>query len=130
MGFFEKSRYFDQIFPSLKIDKPGYDLYGTSTCILGLLTIYVFTCYQHITVDPKMFKFMSGQTNIFNGEMALVVLILIILIIIERYTSRTDTKAKEEAKFKKKSVSGDGEDGFFSQDDMFKRATTTRSMTV
>lgn len=59
-GFFENSKYFNQIFPSLKIQKPGYDLYGSSTIALSVLTIYVVTCYQHITVDPKMFKFMTG----------------------------------------------------------------------
>ena len=99
MGMFEKSRYFNQIFPSLKIQKPGYDLYGSSTISLALLTIFVVTCYQHITVDPKMFKFMAGQSNIFNGNMTLMVLFFIIIIIVERYTSRTDTKAAEEPKF-------------------------------
>jgi len=44
--------------------------------------------------------------------MALVVLILVIIIIIERYTSRTDTKASSEPKFKKKSAVSD-EQSFF-----------------
>jgi len=45
LGFFEKSKYFNSIFPSLKIQKPGYDLYGSSTISLAILTIYVVTCY-------------------------------------------------------------------------------------
>jgi len=60
MGLFEKSKYFKQLFPSMKIQKPGYDLYGSSTISLFVLAIYVFICYKHITVDPKMFKFMAG----------------------------------------------------------------------
>lgn len=39
---------------------------------------------------------MAGQTSIFNGEMALVILGLIFVILIERYASRTDTKAKKQ----------------------------------
>ena len=42
-GIFERTKYFEQIFPSLKIQKPGYDLYGTSTAILGITCIFVFT---------------------------------------------------------------------------------------
>ena len=109
---FEKSSYFKTMFPSLKIQKPGYDLYGSSTISLALLTIYVVTCYSHITVDPNMFKFMAGQTNIFNGEMTAMVLFFIGVILLERYTSRTDTKAVEEPKFQKKKR-GDAA-GFFS----------------
>lgn len=41
-GMFEKSEYFDRIFPSLKIQKPGYDLYGTTTSILGLIGVFIF----------------------------------------------------------------------------------------
>jgi predicted membrane protein len=96
---FEKSKYFNSMFPSLKIQKPGYDLYGSSTISLALLTIFVVTCYQHVTVDQKMFKFMTGQTSIFNGEMTMMVLFFITVIILERYTSRTDTKAVVEPKF-------------------------------
>lgn len=60
LGMFEKSKYFNRMFPSMKIQKPGYDLYGSSTISLFVLLIYVFTCYQHITVDKNMFKFMAG----------------------------------------------------------------------
>jgi len=57
-----------------------------------------------------------------------MVLFFIIVILLERYTSRTDTKAAEEPKFQKKQAGDSG--GFFSQDEMFKRASTARSMTV
>lgn len=86
----------------MKIQKPGYDLYGTSTAILGITCIYVFTNFQHITVDSNIFKFMAGQTSIFNGDMAIVILCIIMVILIERYASRTDTKAKKPEKLSKK----------------------------
>ena len=45
LGYFEKREYFDKIFPGLKIQKPGYDLYGTSTTVLAVLALFVFMCY-------------------------------------------------------------------------------------
>jgi len=35
-----------------------------------------------------------GQSSIFGGEMAIVLLTIIAIIIFERYTNRTDTKAE------------------------------------
>ena len=45
MGIFEKSRYMENLFPSLKIQKPGYDLYGSTTCVLAILALYIFMCF-------------------------------------------------------------------------------------
>lgn len=45
-GMFEKSEYFDRIFPSLKIQKPGYDLYGTTTSVLGIIGVYIFMYFE------------------------------------------------------------------------------------
>lgn len=89
--------------------------------------MYVFTNFQHITVDSNIFKFMAGQTSIFNGDMALVILAIIMIILIERYASRTDTKAKKPEKLTKKVPE---DKGFFSSDEMFKKTSTMRSMTV
>lgn len=41
-GMFEKNTYFDRIFPGLKIQKPGYDLYGSSTVVLGIIGAFIF----------------------------------------------------------------------------------------
>lgn len=45
-GWFEKKAYFERIFPSLKVQKPGYDLYGSTTCVLGLMVVYIFMYYE------------------------------------------------------------------------------------
>jgi len=129
LGFFEKKEYFDKIFPSLKIQKPGYDLYGSSTILLSLMAIYVFMFYNHITVDMSIFGFLKGQSSIFGGEMALVILAIISVIILERYTNRSDTKAQEQKRMSQDLNAGGG-GGFFGNDDLFKRTSTNRSMTV
>jgi len=127
IGFFDKKEYFEKVFPPLKIQKPGYDLYGSSTICLTLMALFVFLFYNNITVDPSVFPFLKGQSSIFGGEMSLVMLTIIAIIILERYTNRTDTKASNQ---KRNLKDLDGDSGFFNQDEMFKRASTQRSMTV
>lgn len=129
-GFFERRAYFDKIFPGLKIQKPGYDLYGTSTTVLALIGLYVFLFYQQLTVDKSIFKFLQGQSSLFGGEMAMVVLAVIAVTLLERYTNRTDTKAEVKERLSKSADLKGGSPGFFSQEEMFQRASTARSMTV
>jgi hypothetical protein len=93
-GFFENNDYFDSVFPSLKIQKPGYDLYGSSTVFLTILALYVFIGYSSISVDQaSLLDSVKSSNNIFKGEMAVSLIVVIIIIIIERYVNRSDTKA-------------------------------------
>lgn len=49
---FENSNYIDGLFPSLKIQKPGYDLYGATTLVLFLILLFIFMFYERYTNDP------------------------------------------------------------------------------
>jgi len=70
----------------------------------------------------------KASNNIFMGEMALCLISIISLIIIERYINRTDTKKVsskglvETGKESKKNI--------FSVDELLKRKSTQRSMTI
>jgi hypothetical protein len=68
LGIFDKSKYFDKIFPGIKIQKPGYDLYGTATFVSVLIFIYVFLFFKQYTVNPDIFEFVSGQSSVFKGD--------------------------------------------------------------
>lgn len=64
----------------------------------------------------------------FAGEMALTIILVLFIMMIERYANRTNTKKVEE-----KNLQDEGDEqkkSFFSNDEMFKRTTTQRSMTV
>jgi hypothetical protein len=65
---------------------------------------------------------------VFPGEMAITVLLVITILIIERYANRSDTKKVEEKKLVEDAT--EHKKSFFSNEDMFKRTTTQRSMTV
>lgn len=59
-GMFEHSKYFDRLFPSLKIQKPGYDLYGTTTSILGIMGVYIFMYFESFSFTQNFFDFAHG----------------------------------------------------------------------
>lgn len=115
--FFDKSPYFDNLFPRLKIQKPGYDLYGSSTVFLAILAIYIFLFYSMISVDQAaLLDSVKDSNNIFKGEMAVTLIIVIAIIIIERYVNRSDTKAMS-----KKNL--DNQTQFFKDQEMFKTSS-------
>lgn len=128
-GVFERNDYFDRIFPSLKVQKPGYDLYGTTTTILAIIGVYIFIYFDSYSFSQAKFDYHKGQSVLFLFEMAIMVLFIITIIIIERYANRSDTKKIEEKAFKTDDDSTKKK-SFFSNDEMFKRTTTQRSMTV
>lgn len=50
-GIFEKKSYFDKIFPSLLIQKPGYDLYGSTTLFNFIIALFIFSFWSSISVN-------------------------------------------------------------------------------
>lgn len=128
---FEKRLYFENIFPRLRIQKPGYDLYGATNTLLAIMAIYVFMFYQNVTVDPAVFGFLKGQSSLFGGEMALVLLVIFTIMLFERYTNRTDTKAEVLGRLSMIDTQGQTQNKqYFKQEELFQRANTARSMTI
>lgn len=127
VGLFEKSQYFRRLFPSLKIQKPGYDLYGTTTTVLFLLALYTGLYYGNFSVDQA--NYLVGSKNnisIFKGDMVICLITITTIIVIERYVNRSDTKPVQQQGFHEDRAAQD----FFSDNEMFKRTSTSRSMTV
>ena len=127
VGKFEQSSYFRRLFPSLKIQKPGYDLYGWTTFFTGFAAYYVFMFYGEFSVDQANYL-KDGRQNIsiFKGDMVMCLMIIITIIVIERYANRSDTKpVKLHGLQDEKS-----QQNFFSESEMFKRSSTNRSMTI
>jgi len=93
LGFFENSRYMNQIFPSLKIQKPGYDLYGTTTTIFAIICVFVFIQFKEYTFDAS--AFVEGSSEIWGYDKALTMVFLIFVMLLERVVNRTDTKKVE-----------------------------------
>jgi len=93
---FEKG-YFNRIFPSLKIQKPGYDLYGATNVFLAVLIVITFTSYSSFNVSySEVLPKKDNTSNIFSDGMIMMVLFIIFVMVMERFTNRTSTKPPEE----------------------------------
>jgi hypothetical protein len=91
----------------------------------------VFLFYERYTVSNDVFSFVKGQSSIFKGEMAVTICFLCFIIIVERYANRTDTKHVEEKRQRLSKLPKQGEEeNFFKADEIFKKTSTQRSMTV
>jgi len=47
---FDTDPFLQKIFPALRIQKPGYDIYARTTFVLITLIVYVFLCFSKFTV--------------------------------------------------------------------------------
>lgn len=93
------------------------------------MAIFVLLYFEQLYVSQSDLLESANFNNsgIFNGAMAVCLLTIVFIIFLERYISRTDTKAAEN---NKRSIKEEMEEdkGFFKE--VFERSTTGRSMTV
>jgi len=94
------------------------------------LAIFVLNYFEKLYVSQSDLLEGANFSNsgIFNGAMAVCLLTIVFIIILERYISRTDTKAPESSKKAIKDEIEAESRGYFK--DVFERSTTARSMTV
>ena len=52
--------------------------------------------FDTYSFSQSKFDYYKGQSVVFQGEMAMMVLLIITIIIVERYANRSDTKKIEE----------------------------------
>jgi len=97
-GFFDSNPYFDTLFPSLKIQKPGGDWYGCTTLTLSFIAIYIFMFFEKYTFDTTRFPFMKKESSLLTGESSITVIGIVVIIIFERIANRTDTKSADPEK--------------------------------
>jgi hypothetical protein len=93
MGLFERVRYFNRLFPDLKIQKPGYDLYGSTNIFLTIVIIFCFMCFDEFNVSEKMVIPGKESGNTFSNGLIFLVLFVICIMLLERFANRTATKA-------------------------------------
>jgi hypothetical protein len=92
-GFFDSNPYYDTLFPSLKIQKPGGDWYGCTTVTLSFIALYIFMFFEKYTFDYNRFPFYKKESALLTGESSITVIAIIFIIIFERIANRTDTKS-------------------------------------
>ena len=89
--------YFQKLFPSLRIQKPGVDYYGSTTLLLAFICIYIFKSWGQVSVDNSVLLESYGENNnLFKGDMTIMLISFITIMIAERFVSRADTKAVDQ----------------------------------
>jgi hypothetical protein len=80
-----QSEYFESLFPSIKEQKPGFDLYAPMAFIQVLIIVYMIFFYTRM--DPDYSNFSSGgfTPTTFNAYLLLYIFIQIIIMILDRY---------------------------------------------
>lgn len=48
------------------IQKPGYDLYGSTTLVLVIILIFIMNFYEDFNVNPEQFEFFKGKSSLFR----------------------------------------------------------------
>ena len=113
----------------MQIQKPGYDYYGFTTMILGILAIFVFYGFNKINTSQKDILKDAGQSSdLFTTDTSLALFANMMLIILERYINRTNVMYQDEQSLSKnggKSLIGKLDDAALTS-----RRTMTSSMTM
>jgi hypothetical protein len=126
-SFYQSIQYFRKLFPPIRIQKPGYDLYGLSTMILSITLFWVYWYDDKMTVNENMVIPDAKEVNgmVFKASMAITLFCVAVIMIFERYISRSDVSfiPKEENLDLKSS------DGFF-KDEIFRGEEDITQQTI
>jgi hypothetical protein len=99
--YFATIPYFRRLFPIVKEQKPGVDMYKYLTLCQFLICIYLISYYTEMDLDGTSVLEDSSE---FSFKMVCLLFLQIIVMIMERYINRTNTKIT------KKKIGG-GKDG-------------------
>ena len=59
LGWFESSAYFARIFPSARLQKPGYDLYAVQSLALAAIALFVWVKSDEYTASTAAYSYMA-----------------------------------------------------------------------
>ena len=105
--------HFKQLFPTLKEQKPGVDLYARITFWQFIICFYLITYYTYL--DARGTQNLES-TNQYSFNMVIMLFIQVAVMIVERYISRTNTRIEKR-----------GQDVQKTLDRMSKTLTQTRN---
>lgn len=80
-----QSEYFESLFPSIKEQKPGFDLYAPMACIQCLIIVFMIFFYTRMDPDYTNVTSSDLTPTSFNQVMVIAVFIQIAIIVLDRY---------------------------------------------
>ena len=91
----KKISYFNHLFPLVKEEKPGRDLYALTTFWQFALCFYVINFYPEL--DSRGTQILEN-TNQFSYYMTILIFIQVGIMIMERYIARTNVRRHNRSK--------------------------------
>jgi len=89
-GILFKNQYFDRLFPSIKEQKPGKDLYAAMATTQFIICIYMIFFFTQM--DADITNVTEAITyNSFSGQMVIALFLQILIMILDRYLYRSKT---------------------------------------
>ena len=82
---FTHNKYFESLFPTIKEQKPGMDLYAPMVIIQVLIIIFLILFYTRMDPDYANVTSEDLTPSQFNSTMVLAVFLQIIIIVFDRY---------------------------------------------
>jgi len=82
---FTQSHYFETLFPSIKEQKPGLDLYAPMALIQGIVIVFMIFFYTRMDPDYTNITADTLTPNQLNQVMVLAIFIQIAVIVLDRY---------------------------------------------
>ena len=79
------SKYFESLFPSIKQQKPGLDLYFPMALVQGLLIVFMIFFYTRMDPDYTNITSDTLTPNQLNQVMVLAIFLQIAVIVLDRY---------------------------------------------
>ena len=87
---FWDNAYFAKLFPSLKEQKPGRDLYAVTATFQFMICLFLIFFYTKMDADVANIS-ESMTYNQFSGQMVIALFLQIIVMIIDRYLYKSKT---------------------------------------
>ncbi len=85
-----QNAYFERLFPSIKEQKPGNDLYAIIASFQFLICLFLIFFYTKMDADVTITSD-SLTYNQFSGQMVIALFLQIIILIIDRYNYKSKT---------------------------------------
>jgi hypothetical protein len=82
---FTHSEYFETLFPSIKEQKPGVDLYAPMALVQGIIIVYMILFYTRMDPDYSNITSDDLTPKQLNSIMVVAVFIQIAIIVLDRY---------------------------------------------
>ncbi len=76
--------FFDRLFPRIKQQKPGRDLYSFTACTSILIILYIILFTNQMTKKTSSIS-LEFTSNLLSGNMVIAMIVMVVVMVVDRY---------------------------------------------